>query len=189
MAQGPISRLCAQLTEGSISRRQFLERAGATGIGAGMALFLANANAVIASGGSKNGYAFYPSQDAAASPPAVGMEGRTRGEGGELRILQWQAATTANCHQSVGTKDFLVSSTVQEPLLHYLPDGSIIPNLVTEVPSVENGMLAEDLSSVTFALQEGILWSDGTPLTSRDIQFTWQWVAAADNANASVNFD
>ncbi len=197
MVQGPISRLCAQLTEGSISRRQFMERAAATGIGAGMALFLANANAVIASGGSKNGYAVYPGQDGTPSgsptgtgqAPAVGMEGRTRGEGGELRIIQWQAATTANSHQSVGTKDFLVSSTVQEPLMHYLEDGSLIPNLITEVPSVENGFLAEDLSTVTFTLQEGILWSDGEPLTSRDVQFTWQWVAAADNANASVNFD
>ena len=197
MAQGPLSRLCAQLTEGSISRRQFLERAGATGIGAGTALFLANANAVIASGGSKNGYAVYPGQDGTPSgsptgagrAPDAGMEGRTRGEGGELRLIQWQAATTANLHQSVGTKDFLVSVMVQEPLLHYLPDGSIIPCLVTETPSVENGLLAEDLSSVTFTLQEGILWSDGEPLTSRDIQFTWQWVAAADNANASVNFD
>ena len=188
MAQGQISRLCAQLTEGSISRRQFLERATATGIGAGMALFLANSNAVIASGGSKNGFAFY-AQDGANAAPAVGMEGRTRGEGGELRIIQWQAATTANSHQSVGTKDFLISSTVQEPLMHYLEDGSIIPNLITEVPSVENGMLAEDLSSVTFTLQEGILWSDGEPLTSRDIQFTWQWVASEDNVNASVNFD
>jgi peptide/nickel transport system substrate-binding protein len=188
MAQGQISRLCAQLTDGSISRRQFLERATATGIGAGMALFLANSNAVIAAGGSKNGFAFY-AQEGAAAAPAVGMEGRTRGEGGELRIIQWQAATTANAHQSVGTKDFLISSTVQEPLMHYLEDGSIIPNLITEVPSVENGMLAEDLSSVTFTLQEGILWSDGEPLTSRDIQFTWQWVASEDNVNASVNFD
>jgi len=189
MTQGPISRLCAQLTDGSISRRQFIERATATGIGAGMALFLANANAVIAAGGSKNGYAFYPAQDAPNAAPAVGMEGRTRGEGGELRIIQWQAATTANAHQSVGTKDFLISSTVQEPLMHYLEDGSLIPNLITEVPTVENGLLAEDLSSVTFNLQEGILWSDGEPLTSRDVQFTWQWVAAPDNSNASVNFD
>ncbi|MDQ3540282.1 MAG: peptide ABC transporter substrate-binding protein [Chloroflexota bacterium] len=188
MAQGPLSRLYAQLSEGSISRRQFIERAAAAGIGAAGALFLANANVVAAAGGSKNGFAVYAGQDGtpSASPgggtrPSVGTEGQTRGEGGELRIIQWQAATMANAHVSVGTKDFLIASMVQEPLMNYLPDGTIIPNLVSEVPSVENGMLAEDLSSVTFRLQEGILWSDGEPLTSRDIQFTWEWIVNVEN--------
>ena len=46
---------------------------------------------------------------------------------------------------------------------------------------MENGLLAEDLSTVTFKLQEGILWSDGEPLTSRDIQFTWEWITNVEN--------
>lgn len=194
MAQGPLSRLYDQLTDGSISRRQFIERASATGIGAAAALFLANANTIAAAGGSKNGFAVYAGQDGpAGSPtpgvgarPAVGTEGQTRGEGGELRIIQWQAATTANAHVSVGTKDFLIGSMVQEPLMSYLPDGVIIPNLVTEVPSVENGLLAEDLSTATFQLQEGLLWSDGEPVTSRDIQFTWEWITNAENNSVNI---
>lgn len=194
MAQGPLSRLYAQLTDGSISRREFISRAAATGIGAGAAVFLANANAIAAAGGSKNGFAVYAGQDGTPAPsptgagqaPSAGTEGQTRGEGGELRIIQWQAATTANAHTSTGTKDFLISSMVQEPLMHYLPDGSLIANLVTEVPAVENGLLAEDLSTVTFTLQEGILWSDGTPLTSRDIQFTWEWITTPGNNSQNI---
>ncbi len=194
MTQGPLSRLYAQLSDGSISRRQFIERAAVSGIGAGAAVFLANANAIAAAGGSKNGFAVYAGQDGtpaatstgAGKRPDAGTEGQTRGEGGELRIIQWQAATMANTHQSVGTKDFLIGNMVQEPLLNYLGDGTIIPNLVTEVPSVENGMLAEDLSSVTFQLQEGILWSDGEPLTSRDIQFTWEWITNVENNSVSI---
>ncbi len=193
MSDSMLSRLYQKLSDGSISRRDFITRASATGIGAAGALFLANANAIAAAGGSKNGFAVYAGQDGtpSATPqagvgrPTAGTEGQTRGEGGELRIIQWQAATMANSHVSVGTKDFLIGTMVQEPLLNYLPDGTIIPNLVTEAPSVENGMLAEDLSSVTFTLQEGITWSDGEPLTARDIQFTWEWITNVENNSVS----
>ncbi len=114
--------------------------------------------------------------------PAVGTENQARGEGGELRIIQWQAPTMANAQHSVGTKDLLIGSLVQEPLMSYLPDGSISPTLVTEVPTVENGLLAEDLLRVTFRLLPDVTWSDGTPLTSRDIQFTWEWITNPENA-------
>jgi peptide/nickel transport system substrate-binding protein len=195
MTEGPLSRLYTQLSDGSISRRDFIARASATGVGLGTALFMANAAVISAAGGSRNGFAVYAGQDGtpAASPtagvgvpPSFGTEGQTRGEGGELRLIQWQAATMANAHVSTGTKDFLTACMVQEPLMHYLPDGSIIPCLITEVPAVENGLLAEDLSTVTFTLQEGILWSDGEPLTSRDIQFTWEWITNQDNASISI---
>ena len=186
MAQGPLSRLYKQLQDGNISRRDFIERSAAAGAGAGLAVFLANAHAVTANGGSRNGLAVIAGQDGGPTGrPAVGTENQTRGEGGELRIIQWQAATMANAHESVGTKDFLIGSMVQEPLMSYLGTGAIIPNLVTEVPTVENGLLAEDLSTVTFQLQEGILWSDGTPLTSRDVQFTWEWITNPDNASVT----
>jgi peptide/nickel transport system substrate-binding protein len=193
MTDSMLSRLYQKLSDGSISRRDFINRASATGVGVAGAVFLANANAIAAAGGSKNGFAVYAGQDGtpSATPqagvgrPSAGTEGQTRGEGGELRIIQWQAATMANSHVSVGTKDFLIGTMVQEPLLNYLPDGTIIPNLVTEAPSVENGMLAEDLSTVTFKLQEGILWSDGEPLTARDIQFTWEWITNVENNSVS----
>ncbi|MDP9354590.1 MAG: peptide ABC transporter substrate-binding protein, partial [Chloroflexota bacterium] len=136
-------------------------------------------------GGPRAGHAFV-AQGAAAGAPAAGMEGKTRGEGGELRLLQWQAPTTLNPHVSTGTKDYLAASIVLEALMNYLPDGSIIPNLVTEVPTIENGMLGEDLKSVTFKLKEGVLWSDGEPFTAADVVFTWNWIMAEENASVSI---
>jgi peptide/nickel transport system substrate-binding protein len=163
MAKGITARLYDQLTSGEITRRQFIERAAAP--------------SPVAS----------PSATPVASArPSAGTEGQTRGAGGELRIIQHQAPTTANAHQSVGTKDFLAGSIVQEPLMSYMPDGTIIPTLVTEVPAVENGLLAEDLSTVTFKLLEGVLWSDGEPFTSRDVQFTWQWITNPDNGAVDI---
>ena len=79
----------------------------------------------------------------------------------------------------------MASSIVLEGLLSYAPDGTIIPNLATEVPTIENGGVSEDLTTVTVNLQEGLLWSDGEPVTADDIVFTWQWVT--DPANASTS--
>ncbi len=179
---------------GEMDRRQFMGRAAALGVPAGVAFFMANAGPVMAAGGSRNGFAFYQSEsgtpagspgDGASGVPEVGMEGRSRGEGGELRIIQWQAATLLNAHRSTGTKDFMAADIVNEPLLRYAEDGSLVPILVTEVPSVENGQLAEDLSSVTFTLLPDIVWSDGEPFTARDVQLTWEWITTETNSAIS----
>ena len=51
-----------------------------------------------------------------------------------------------------------------------------VPVLVDEVPSVENGGISEDYLTYTITLKEGLLWSDGTPLTSDDLVFTYQMI-------------
>ena len=187
----PFRKLITKLENGEISRRQFIEASTALGIGASVSLFMANvADAKTNGQPMRNGYAFAaqgatPDAPGGGMIPASGMENVTRGEGGELRIIQWQAATTAFAHTATGTKDFLISDMVLEPLMRYLPDGTIIPFLATEVPTVENGLLAEDLTSATVNLREGVVWSDGEPLTSRDVQFTWEWITTESNASVS----
>jgi len=54
------------------------------------------------------------------------------------------------------------------------------------VPTVENGLLGEDLKSVTYKLLDGVTWADGEPLTADDILFTWQWVVEPANAATSA---
>ncbi|MDP9356335.1 MAG: peptide ABC transporter substrate-binding protein [Chloroflexota bacterium] len=185
-SQGKFAALYSELKAGGLSRREFIERALALGVGMSVATFVANAAEVSARPGApRAGHAFV-AQSAAAGAPAAGMEGKTRGEGGELKLLQWQAPTTLNPHVSTGTKDYLAATIVLEPLMNYLPDGSIIPNLVTEVPTIENGMLAEDLKSVTFKLKEGVTWSDGEPFTAADVVFTRDWIMAEENASVSI---
>ena len=186
----PFRSLVTAFQSGQIDRRRFITRATALGVAPAVATFMANAAPVVASGGSRNGFAFY-AQDAtpasgSSGAPDAGMEGRTRGEGGELRIIQWQAPTHLNAHRGTGDKDYMPADIVCEPLLRYAEDGSLLPNLLTEVPSVENGQLAEDLSSVTFSLLPDVLWSDGEPFTSRDIQFTWEWITT--ESNSAVTF-
>jgi peptide/nickel transport system substrate-binding protein len=123
-----------------------------------------------------------------ATPAPVldaGTEGQTRGAGGEVKILQWQAPTSLSLHTASGTKDHLAASIVSEPLMSYLPDGSLLPRLVREVPSVENGMLAASFDEVTYRLLPDVVWSDGVPFTAEDVVFTHTWLT--DPANAATS--
>jgi len=62
---------------------------------------------------------------------------------------------------------------------------SPIPNLVTEIPSAENGGISEDGRTITLKLRDDIVWSDGTPITSADFKFTYDMLLADGNAVAS----
>jgi peptide/nickel transport system substrate-binding protein len=46
------------------------------------------------------------------------------------------------------------------------------------VPTVENGGVSADLTQITWKLKPGLLWSDGTPVTSADAKFTWEYCTA-----------
>lgn len=186
MAQtSTLASLYEALTTGRITRREFLDRAGALGATASLALYLLQtpSAAAAAPAGKGSNPAAHP--QAAADRPATGTDTQQRGAGGELKLLQWQAATLLAVHSSTGTKDTLAASLVTEPLLSYLPDATLIPTLAAEVPTVENGGLSQDLTSVTYKLRDDIVWSDGQPFTAADVVFTWQWIR--DPANASTS--
>ncbi|MCO5221794.1 MAG: peptide ABC transporter substrate-binding protein [Thermomicrobiales bacterium] len=179
--EGPFWSTYQDLKSGRITRREFIARATALGVGLPITLFVLNSMKFDAVAAQESG-SVSPSER-----PAVDTEGQTRGAGGELKLLQWQAPSIAFSHKGTGTKDWNASSLVLEPLFFYAPDGTILPNLTTEVPSKENGGLSEDLTTVTINLQEGILWSDGEPLTADDVVFTWQWVVDPANASTSAS--
>jgi peptide/nickel transport system substrate-binding protein len=51
-----------------------------------------------------------------------------------------------------------------------------VPKLIEEIPTVENGGISEDYTVYTVTIKEGLLWSDGTPLTAADFVFTFEMV-------------
>jgi len=61
------------------------------------------------------------------------------------------------------------------------------PNLVTELPSTENGGISEDGLTITMNLRDDIVWSDGTPITSADFDFTYKMVMDPKNGVSSQN--
>ena len=48
-----------------------------------------------------------------------------------------------------------------------------VPDLATEVPTLENGGISQDGLTYTFKLRPGIKWHDGQPFTSKDVKFTY----------------
>lgn len=177
----PASDLLNAYRRGDLSRRAFMAGASAFGVSAAAATFLAN-------GGNPVAAQSVPVTSPVATPaegtperPAVGTEGKSRGDSGELRILWWQAPTVLNPHLGADAG----YQFIMEPMLNYFPDTSIQPILLEETPSVENGLLAEDLSSVTLKIKPDLIWSDGEPVTANDILFTWQWILHPANASTS----
>ena len=109
---------------------------------------------------------------AVAFAPAAFAE---RGADGNVNVLYWQAPSTLNPYLSSGTKDVETASLILEGLAGFNEKGEVVARLAESVPTVENGGVAADLTSITWKLQPGLLWSDGTPVTSADAKFTWEY--------------
>ena len=92
-----------------------------------------------------------------------------------LTILYWQAPTLPGPYLSSGTKDTDAGAVTLEPLAKYDPDGNLVPALAARIPTLENGGLSQDLMSITWNLDEGLKWSDGSDVTAEDIVFTWRY--------------
>ncbi|MFW5941813.1 MAG: peptide ABC transporter substrate-binding protein [Chloroflexota bacterium] len=65
-------------------------------------------------------------------------------------------------------------------------DLNVVPVLLTEVPSVDNGGISEDGTAITFNLRDDIVWSDGEPITADDFIFTYEMIVDPNNAVAST---
>ena len=114
----------------------------------------------------------------AMAPMANAASHSARGSDGEVKLIFWQAPSLMNPYLSGGTKDLEAAALVLEPLARYDENGNLVAWLAEEIPTVENGGVSEDLKTITWKLQSGLLWSDGTAVTSRDVQFTYEYCTA-----------
>lgn len=150
---------------GRLSRRDFMSRMMAAGVGAPAAgMLLSHAGVALAQ-------------------PGFVYKRAKAGGGGTLRILQWQAATFLNPHLATGSKDWYGAGVFYEPLAGWDSDGNLVPFLAAEIPSPENGGIARDGASVIWKLKQGVTWHDGTPFTADDCVFNWEY--ARDPATAA----
>ncbi len=127
---------------------------------------------------------------AAATALVASAAHAERGSDGQLNIIYWQAVSIMNPFLSSGTKDLEAASLVIEPLARFDENGDMVPYLAVDIPTVENGGVSEDLTSVTWKLKDGLIWSDGTPVTAADVVFTWQYCTDPEGGCAQApNFD
>ncbi len=110
--------------------------------------------------------------------------------GGTVTIGQEQEPDKLVTQWSALTVSYEVSELVNEFLLRYNSDAEIVPNLATEVPSVENGGISADGKTYTFKLRDDVTWHDGEPFTSEDVAFTLEVAADPDSGvSTSVGLD
>ena len=114
------------------------------------------------------------------------MAAAERGSDGNVSIIYWQAPSILNPYLSGGTKDIESSSLVIEPMGRYDQDGAPIPYLAAEIPTVENGGVSKDLTSITWKLKNGLKWSDGSAVTSADVKFTADYCMNPDGGCAQL---
>ncbi len=75
-------------------------------------------------------------------------------------------------NNTVETYAWLVDATIWAPLVYGDPQGQLHAGLLTEVPTVQNGDISKDGLHYTLKLRSGLKWSDGQPLTAKDVVFT-----------------
>jgi peptide/nickel transport system substrate-binding protein len=119
---------------------------------------------------------------AGATATTSGEDGGAPQRSDLLRLLYWQAPTTLNPHLTFNGYDQAAACLTLEPLTTFDSQDQLQPVLAAEIPTIENGGLAADGTSVTYKLRDGVVWSDGTPFTAEDVRFTWEWVTNPETA-------
>jgi ABC-type transport system substrate-binding protein len=102
-------------------------------------------------------------------------------QGGTIVVGEWQRATQLNPYLSNALRDSEAQRIFQRSLATVNDQGEFVPGLLAEFPTTENGGLVLDEDGEGFTLnlvmQDGLAWSDGTPLTLNDYKWNYDWAA------------
>jgi peptide/nickel transport system substrate-binding protein len=113
---------------------------------------------------------------------------RTAGvKGGTLIIGDWQEANLYNPFYQGQVIEATITTPVFRGFTSTTYDFKYAGDLAKDpLPTIQNGGVVipgDDGKGmkVTFALRDGLMWSDGKPLTCDDAVATWKWVMDPDN--------
>ncbi len=84
-------------------------------------------------------------------------------------------------HVDAGNVEGTLAHLAFEPFFDLDAAGRAVPELLTTIPTIANGGLSRDGRTIVYHLRPGVRWSDGVPLTARDVLFTLR--AILDPAN------
>jgi peptide/nickel transport system substrate-binding protein len=125
-------------------------------------------------------------------PPVVGD---ARAQTGELKIGITQFPSTLNPNiDSMLAKTYVLAMT-RRPVVAFDQDWTLVCLLCTELPTIENGLaVPEELAdggrgiAVTYSLHPEATWGDGTPVTTDDVVFTWDFGRHPQSGVAGFEF-
>ena len=99
---------------------------------------------------------------------------------GILRIAVNEEPKNLNPLLAGTTIEIFIDRLLFEPLLSADPRGNTVTMLAAAVPSQSNGGISADGLTVVYHLRKAS-WSDGVPVTSRDVAWSWQAIENGDN--------
>ena len=75
-------------------------------------------------------------------------------------------------------------------LVRWDKQGNPIPELITQIPTQQNGGISKDGLTITYHLRKGVKWSDGAPFNADDVIFSFKAVLnPANNVTSRIGFD
>lgn len=109
------------------------------------------------------------------------VPGAARAAKDELVIGMTQFPSTFHPNIDSMLAKTYVLGMAHRPMTAYDADWDLICMLCVELPTLENGGAelettpeGEQAIAVTYALQPDATWGDGTPVTTEDVEFTWE---------------
>ncbi|HEX6790461.1 MAG TPA: peptide ABC transporter substrate-binding protein, partial [Candidatus Krumholzibacteria bacterium] len=112
------------------------------------------------------------SQRASSDAPADTAGGPS--QGGRLIIgVQQEPELLSEILNSMATNN-MVCNLVFSKFVKYDDQFRLIPDLITEIPTVENGGISPDHRTYTYHLRRDARWHDGVAVTSGDARFTYE---------------
>ena len=100
---------------------------------------------------------------------------------GVLRIGVFRDIDSINPLLSGQTATSDIAQLIFSGLLGYDDRGNLIPDVALAVPTLANGGINADGTTITYHLRHGVVFSDGVPLTAADVVYTWRQIMNSKN--------
>ena len=84
-------------------------------------------------------------------------------------------------HPDAASVEAQLARLVFEPFIDVDEHGHLVPALLSQIPTLQNGGLSRDGRTIVYKLRPNVRWSDGVPVTSADVLFTLQAIANPRN--------
>ena len=173
-----LAQLTRQIHEGTISRRAFMARALALGLSLSAADTIFRTYRAGAQDQAEN-----PITVTVGGTPIAAIEEDLSNAtpGGTLPLRPRRGLGQSRSGQpAMSTSSIWYFMSIYDQLIRVAPDGiSLVPGLA------ESWDVSDDGLTYTFHLRPNVLFSDGTPMTSQDVLYSW--VRAANDPGATLD--
>jgi len=108
----------------------------------------------------------------------------------QAHVLRWSDAEDIaglNPHLVQQSNVFKLASLTMAWLARYDANNQPVPELATEIPSQQNGLISPDGKTITWHIRKGVKWSDGVSFDADDVVFSTSVVL--NKANNEVGRD